>query len=140
MPSNELHRGMTKKPTRIAAGLLAWTVVAWGGRIGLLTDGVGSADFLRIGGSLLIGLATALALAMPSVRLRALPMYYVFCVWNVVLWGRSLVVNWTGTGSLPFKLVHAVLAIGFFILVVSVWGFAHDSTEKREGRPVRSEI
>jgi hypothetical protein len=88
----------------------------------------------------LIGLATAIALAVPSVRLRTGPLFYLFSVWTVVLWVRSLVVNWTGTGSLPFKLVHTVLAIGFFILVVSVWGFAHDSTEKREGGPVRSEI
>jgi hypothetical protein len=131
---------MIGKPTWIAAAVLVWTAVAWGGRIGLLTDGDGWSDLLRIGGSLLVGLATSIALAVPSLRPRAVPLFYVFFVWTVVLWVRSLVVNWTGTGSLPFKVVHTVLAIGFFILVVSVWGFAHDSTEKREGGPVRSEI
>ena len=39
-------------------------------------------------------------------------------------------------GSLLFKLVHIVLAVGLLILVVSVWGFARESTRKREGSPV----
>lgn len=35
-----------------------------------------------------------------------------------------MVVNWTGSGSLPFKLVHTVPAIGFFILAYLVWKVA----------------
>jgi hypothetical protein len=129
---------MIGKPAWVAAGVLLWTLVAWGGRIGLLTDGDGWADLLRIGGSLLFGLATALALAVPSVRLRGVPLFYFFCLWTAVLWGRGLVVNWSGTGSLPFKLVHTVLAIGFFILIVPVWGFARETEPKLEVSPVQS--
>lgn len=126
---------MIHRPARIAAGVLVWTFVAWGGRISLLADD-GWADLLRIGGSLLVGLATAVALVVPSVRLRAVPLLYIFCLWTAVLWGRSLGVNWTGTGSLSFKLVHTVLAVGFLILVVSVWEFARESTKKGGGMPV----
>ena len=115
-----------------------WTGVAWGGRIGLLTDGDGWSDLLRVGGSLLFGLLTAIAVAVPSLRSRSAPLFYLFSIWTVGLWLRSMVVNWSGTGSLPFKLVHTFLALGFLILVVSVWGFARELTEKREGRPVRS--
>ena len=129
---------MIRKPTWIAAGVLLWTGVAWGGRIGLLTDGDGWSDLLRVGGSLLFGLLTAIAVAVPSLRSRSAPLFYLFSIWTVGLWLRSMVVNWSGTGSLPFKLVHTFLALGFLILVVSVWGFARELTEKREGRPVRS--
>jgi hypothetical protein len=119
---------MTRNPLWLAAEVLLWTVVAWGGRIGLLTDGDGWSDLLRIGGSLLIGLATAIALAMPSLRHRAAPMFYLFAFWTTALWLRSMVVTWTGSGSLPFKLVHTVLAIGFFILAYLVWKVARSRT------------
>jgi hypothetical protein len=112
---------MIGRPAWLAAGVLVWTGVAWGGRIGLLTDGDGWSDLLRIGGSLLIGLATAGALAMTSLRHRSAPLFYLFAIWTVGLWLRSMVVNWTGSGSLPFKLVHTVLAVGFFGFAYLVW-------------------
>jgi hypothetical protein len=129
---------MIGKPAWVAASVLLWTLIAWGGRIGLLTDGHGWADLLRIGGSLLVGLATALALAVPSVRPRAVPLFFFFCLWTAVLWGRTMIVNWSGAGSLPFKLVHTVLAIGFLILIGSVWGFARESKPELEASPVQS--
>jgi hypothetical protein len=119
---------MIREPLWLAAAVLLWTGVAWGGRIGLLTDGDGRSDLLRIGGSLLLGLATAIALAMPSLRPRSAPQLYLFAVWTVGLWLRSLVVTWTGSGSLPFKLVHTILAIGFFILAYLVWKVARSRT------------
>lgn len=115
---------MTRKPLWMAAGVLLWTGVAWGGRIGLLTDSEGWTDLARIGGSLLIGLVTAVALAVPSLRPRSTPLFYVFAIWTTGLWLRSMAVTWTGSGSLPFKLVHTILAAGFFGLAYLVWRVA----------------
>ena len=122
---------MIRKPLWLAAGVLLWTGVAWGGRIGLLTDGDGWTDLLRIGGSLLLGLATAIALAGPTLRSRAAPLCYLFSIWTVGLWLRSMVVNWAGSGSLPFKLVHTVLAVGFFGLAYLVWKVARTAREEQ---------
>jgi hypothetical protein len=119
---------MTRNPLWLAAGVLLWTGVAWGGRIGLLTDGDGWSDLLRIGGSLLLGLATAIALAMPSLRPRSATLFYLFAFWTTALWLRSMVVNWTGSGSLPFKLVHTILAAGFFDPAYLVWKVARSRT------------
>jgi hypothetical protein len=112
---------MTRNPLWLAAGVLLWTGVAWGGRIGLLTDGDGWSDLLRIGGSLLLGMVTPIALAVSSLRSRSAPLFYLFGIWTTGLWLRSMVVNWTGSGSLPFKLVHTVLAVGFFGFAYLVW-------------------
>lgn len=120
---------MIRKPLWLAAGVLLWTGVAWGGRIGLLTDAEGWFDLLRIGGSLLIGLVTAIALAVPSLRTRAAPLFYLFSIWTAGLWLRSMVVTWTGSGSVPFKLVHTVLAAGFFGLAYLVWKVARSRAE-----------
>lgn len=121
---------MIRKPLWLAAGVLLWTGVAWGGRIGLLTDGEGWTDLLRIGGSLLIGLVTAIALAVPLLRSRSSPLLYIFSIWTVGLWARSMVVNWSGSGGLPFKLVHTVLAAGFFGLAYLVWRVARSRPEE----------
>jgi hypothetical protein len=121
---------MSRKPLLVAALVLLWTGVAWGGRIGLLTDSEGWSDILRIGGSLLIGLVTAIALAIPSLRPRSTPLFYLFIIWTAGLWLRSMVVTWTGSGSLPFKLVHTVLATGFFGLAFLVWRVARSGSEE----------
>ncbi|MEX1091584.1 MAG: hypothetical protein WEF28_00365 [Acidimicrobiia bacterium] len=129
---------MIRKPPWLAAGVLLWTGVAWGGRIGLLTDGDGWSDLLRIGGSLLLGLVTVIALAVPSLRSRSAPLFYLFSIWTAGLWLRSMVVNWSGSGSLPFKLVHTVLAAGFFGLAYLVWSAARTAREE-EPHPVPPE-
>ncbi|CAN5855839.1 hypothetical protein BH23ACT4_BH23ACT4_03570 [soil metagenome] len=121
---------MIRKPLWLAAGVLLWTAVAWGGRIGLLTDGEGWTDLLRIGGSLLLGLVTAIALAVPSLRPRSTPLFYLFAIWTAGLWVRSVVVTWTRSGSLPFRLVHTVLAAGFFGLAYLVWRLARSRDEE----------
>lgn len=102
----------------LAAAIAVWTLLAWGGRIGLLTSNEGTGAWVRIGGSLLIGLFTAAALIVPQLETVRRPSLYVFSLFTVALWIRSLVVNWVGDGSLPFKLVHTVLALGFFGLAV----------------------
>lgn len=101
----------------LASSIVVWTLVAWGGRIGLLTEGEAAAwDWLRIGGSIVIGLAAGAALYFLDGGVVRSSVLYGFAIWTFVIWGRSLVINWTGSGSLPFKLVHTALAIGFFVL------------------------
>lgn len=111
----------------LAAAIAAWTLLAWGGRIGLLTSDEGIGAWIRIGGSLVIGLFAAAALVFPQLEAVRKPSLYVFAIFTVVLWARSLFVNWTGDGSVPFKLVHTVLALGFFGLAAWAVYVANDS-------------
>ena len=113
----------------LAVAIAAWTLAAWGGRIGMLASGEGVGAWLRIGGSLAIGLFTAATLAVPQLEGARRPALIVFSVFTVVLWARSLIVTWVGDGSLPFKVVHTVLALGFFALVWWAATFATSSTE-----------
>jgi uncharacterized membrane protein len=105
----------------LAIAIAVWTLAAWGGRIGLLTSGAGLWTWLRIAGSLLIGLLAAATLAFAQLEPARKPALIVFSVFTVVLWIRSLIVNWAGDASLPFKVVHTALALGFFAL--SWWAF-----------------
>lgn len=106
----------------LAISITAWTLIAWGGRIGLLTSDEGVGAWIRIGGSLFLGLFAAATLVIPQLASARKPALISFSVFTVVLWARSLVVNWSGEGTLGFKLVHTVLALGFFAL--AVWAFA----------------
>jgi hypothetical protein len=108
--------------TALAVAIAVWTLAAWGGRIGLLTSGEGLGAWARIGGSVVVGLFTALALVVPQLDSVRKPALFVFTAWTVALWARSLFVAWAGSGSLPFKLVHTVLAAGFFVL--AGWAYA----------------
>lgn len=115
-----------KTALAIAIGIL--TLAAWGGRIGLLTEGeAGVWDWIRIVGSLVIGLAAAVTLLVPAFEAVRDATLILFAVWSVALWGRALIVNWAGSGSLPFKLVHTVLAAAFFALAVWSWSTATGS-------------
>ncbi len=100
----------------LAVAIGAWTLVAWGGRIGLLTSDEGLGAWLRIGGSLVVGGLAVATLLVPQLEPARRAALTLFSVFTVVLWVRSLIVNWIGDGSLPFKLVHTVLALGFFAL------------------------
>lgn len=124
--------------TALAIGIAVWTLVAWGGRIGLLTSGEGLGAWLRIGGSIVIGLFAAATLLVPQLEGARKPALIVFAAFTVVLWIRSLVVNWTGDGSMPFKIVHTVLAIGFFALAWWAVSFATSDVDA-EPEAVRSE-
>ena len=108
----------------LAVAIAVWTLLAWGGRIGLLTSGEGVAAWVRIGGSLVIGLLAAATLVVPQLEGSRKWALIVFSVFTVLLWARSLIVNWVGDGSLPFKLVHTVLALGFFALAWWAFSFA----------------
>ena len=101
----------------VGVGIVLWTLAAWGGRIGLLAEGEADAGaWVRIAGSILVGVVAGAAIALPGLEWLIRPAVWVFVVWTAVLWTRSLYVNWTGSGSLPFKIVHTVLAIGFAVL------------------------
>ncbi|MFP3882977.1 MAG: hypothetical protein ACLFRT_00725 [Actinomycetota bacterium] len=117
--------------TALAIGIAVWTLVAWGGRIGLLTSGEGMDAWLRIGGSIVIGLFAAATLLVPQLEGARKSALILFAVFTVVLWIRSLVVNWTGDGSMPFKIVHTVLAIGFFALALWAVSFVMSPAESR---------
>lgn len=102
---------------RLLAVLVAvWTLVSWGGRIGLLTSAEldDPWSLVRIAGSLSVGLATAALLALTPHRADWLR--WTFVAWNLVLWARSLVVTWMDPPSVAFRLVHTVLAVGWFLL------------------------
>lgn len=118
----------------LAVLVAAWTLVSWGGRIGLLTTPEASDPWtlLRIGGSLGIGLATAGLLAWSPGRANWLR--WMFVAWTVVLWGRSLVVTWIDPPSIAFGLVHTVLAAGWFLLA---WWVAprHDRRTRQSSFP-----
>lgn len=110
---------------RVALGvsIVVWTLAAWGGRIGLLASGEGLGAWLRIGGSIAVGLGAAATLLIPQWDAGRKPVLIVFAVFTIVLWLRSLIVTWTGDGSMPFKTVHTVLAVGFFAL--ALWAVAY---------------
>lgn len=107
----------------VGIAIAVWTAVAWGGRIGLLTVGDDLFDIVRIVGSVLIGVAAALGLVVPRFRVARRSILWVFVSWTVLIWARSMYVNWTEGGTLGFKLVHTVLAAGFFALTWLVFSY-----------------
>lgn len=115
-------RSLATRNGFLALAIIVLTAVAWGGRVGLLTGGEDYWAWARIGGSIVIGVAAALALLVPGLVRARKPVLLSFSVWTVLLWGRSLVINWLGSGSIAFKLVHTVLALGFFFL--ALWATA----------------
>lgn len=128
-PTRRLRPG----PRLLAGLVLVWTLVSWGGRIQLITAPEAGDPWalVRIGGSLLVGVATAVALWRAPDRTTALR--WVFVVWTVVLWSRSLVVTWIDPPSIAFGLVHTVLAAGWAWLA---WGVAPRSADRH--RPAAS--
>lgn len=108
--------GLRDRRVLLALAIVVWTAVAWGGRIGLLTGSEGSWAWARVGGSIAVGAAAAAVLVLRRLAGALKPVLLAFSVWTVLLWARSLLANWLGSGSLPFKLVHTILALGFFAL------------------------
>lgn len=104
----------------IAAVVVAWALVTWGGRIGLLT-GAEAADpvtWLRVGGSL----ATA-GLGAYGVVAGRRWLVWIYAAWTLAVWGTSLVSVWTADHSAAFLAVHtllAVVSVGIAVLAVMV--------------------
>lgn len=90
-----------------------WQFVAWGGRISLLTEAERFDwwHWTRIGGSLVIGALLALVAIRKARGSFARSVAWVFLVFGVLTWSRSLWVNWTEpANSLAFNLMHTALA------------------------------
>lgn len=103
--------------TILAAVIAVWTLLSWGGRIRLLTEMEQDlGNWLRIGGSLLVGAAAVAVLLLAEGSGLERWTLTVFAAWSTVLWLRSLTSVWTGHQSMTFKAVHTVLAVGFFFL------------------------
>lgn len=104
--------------TVLAIGIGIWTLLAWGGRVRLLTDAdqgdIG--NWVRIGGSLLVGGMAVAALFLAAGGAWERWALALFAVWTAGIWIRSLLTVWTGNQSMAFKLVHTVLAAGFLLL------------------------
>lgn len=103
--------------TILSVAIAAWTLLSWGGRIRLLTEMEQDlGNWLRIGGSLLVGAAAVAVLLLAEGSSLERWTLTVFAAWSTVLWLRSLTSVWTGDQSMAFKTVHTVLAAGFFFL------------------------
>lgn len=120
--------------------MLAWTALSWGGRVGLLTDAESSdaGSWARIGGSILIGLLAAAAFFTGR---AARPMAWIFALWTLGVWSRSLWVVWSEPNTLGFQMVHTVLAavwFGLAALAVRIHGLQAGSgtrSSERDGVP-----
>lgn len=108
--------------------------MAWGSRIGLLVGGEDLWAWARIGGSILLGLMVGSVLALAPSSHWTRWVLVAFSAWTVLIWARSLVVNWLGSGSLPFKLVHSALAAGFFGLAWWAWRWSRQQKARVGGR------
>lgn len=104
------------RPVPLGVGIALLTIVAWGGRLNLLGGGEHWFDIARIVGSVIVGAAATAVLIVPPLQRASTPVLALFALWTLTLWTRSLIVNWAGSGTLAFKLVHTGLAAGFFYL------------------------
>lgn len=108
---------MLSRPV-LALLIAAWTLLSWGGRIRLLT-GAEQADpgnWIRIGGSLLVGALAAVALLLFPRSVGERWLLTLFAAWTTAIWVRSLVTVWLGEQSPAFKAVHTALALGYLVL------------------------
>lgn len=104
--------------TVLAIAIAVWTLLTWGGRVRLLTDAEQAdvGNWLRIGGSILVGaLAVLVLLAAAETGWERWVLTF-FAAWSAAIWLRSLITVWLGQESMAFKSVHTVLAAGFFLL------------------------
>lgn len=92
--------------------IIAWALLAWGGRIGLLT-GPESAElvtWLRIVGSIVTAAIAAAALVFDSPWVR--PALWLYAATAAAIWVTSLASVWAdGSNSTGFRLVHSALAV-----------------------------
>lgn len=90
-----------------------WTLAVWLPRIGIIpVNGVW--EYSRIAVSLILGVGTSLSLVKQGSFTK--PLLYGFAAWSVAVWGRSVWNYWTLDNPLDLRLVHTVLAAGFFYL------------------------
>lgn len=100
-----------------------WALVTWGGRIAIVFDtGSDAADRWRIAIAVLTAVAAVLTLATDRV---ARPTVTTYALVSGVIWVRSSISVIGGGGTVPFQVVHAVLATVSVALavvaLVTVW-------------------
>ena len=101
-----------------ATAAAGWTAVVWGNRIGLITSAEAENAWAvaRIAGSLaFVALLGAIAWRVRfSGVVKSLDQIVLvaFLVWNLAVWVPSLISVLPGDFSLPFKIVHVILATG----------------------------
>ena len=117
----------------VLLGAALWQVIAWGGRISLLTDAETSDwwNWFRIGGSLAAGLAVGLVglgilRGARAARLAA----WAYLVVGLITWSRSLLTVWTEPNSMGFRVVHMLLAL-------VTWGLGLASVRVARRAPAR---
>lgn len=99
--------------------VLAATVASWGGRIGLLgDDGASFLSWVRIVGSLVVGLSAAAALATGAV---VRPVASIFVVWTSAVWMTSSISVWAAPNSAGFRVVHSILAVAWLAVAWLTW-------------------
>lgn len=94
--------------------IAAWAAVTWGGRIGLLADFGDLVAWARIAVSVAVAIGAAVALLRPSPASRAL--LWAYAGVTGIVWLTSLVSVWTRSNTVPFRLVHTLLAAVSFVL------------------------
>lgn len=133
---------MTLDRTRLrllAGGIAGWTAITWGGRINLLTGDEASdpVTWARVGGSIAVGALGAVAAWSATSGSRRWPAAGLgtYAVWNLAIWGSSMVTTWQGDYTTAFKLVHTALAGGSLALAGISAGVAVDGVRRRETVP-----
>ena len=127
---------------RLGVAVVVWSLVVWIPRIGIIPVN-NTWELTRIVGSIGLGLLAGYVLFRP-VRIRSAALW-AFGLWSVAVWTRSLWNYWTLDNPLDLRLVHTVLAAGFFYLAFRAIATARRDPvskpdqshrdEEREGEP-----
>ena len=125
---------------RLGVASVVWTLVVWLPRIGIIPV-TNAWDLARIAGSIGLGLLAGYVLFRSGPARNTV--LWSFGVWSIVVWGRSLWNYWTLDNPLDLRLVHTVLAAGFFYLAARAFAATRsgpipepnqsDGDQQREG-------
>ena len=103
---------------RLGLVIVVWTLAVWLPRIWIIPVG-DLWELIRIVVSIAVGLGAAFALVRPGRYANFLLL--AFPVWSVGVWGRTLWNYWTLNNPPELRLVHTLLAIGYFYLAWRVF-------------------
>ena len=105
---------------RLAAVIGLWAAVTWGGRIGLLAGDETPVAKARIAVSLAVAVAAVAAILSRASWMR--PAVGIYSATTLLIWVTSVIsVVGDASSSLPFKLVHLVLAAISIVIAVVAW-------------------
>jgi len=119
-----------------------WTLLVWGGRIGLLTgaERVDPASWFRIGGSIAFGIALVflgvLMWRTDSPSGWSEPASFANLIFSLAVWLPSAARIVTGEARAGFKAVHVVLAVTSLALATgAVWAAGRPRSTERPRQP-----